>query len=215
MRLEDHNEKGGKKVWLDRAEVGLLCSEADTTEQSIALGLMAQCGLRRQETVDVTPPDIVRTDLGPRVRVWEGKNDSYREVPAPADFATSADVLGEQRDAASDVPLVDKSTRTVERWVRRAAERCQAETNDVGWQYLRPHDLRRTWGTLLVESGVEPGMIMIWGGWEDWKTFREHYLGAYSPEMERRQAALVPWLDVRDSSRDQESQRRQGQHGTR
>jgi hypothetical protein len=25
----------------------------------------------------------------------------------------------------------------------------------------------------------------------------EHYLGAYSPEMERRQAALVPWLDTR------------------
>ena len=31
----------------------------------------------------------------------------------------------------------------------------------------------------------------------DWETFREHYLGAYSPEMERKQAALVPWLDQR------------------
>ena len=72
-----------------------------------------------------------------------------------------------------------------------------AETGDVGWRYLGPHDLRRTWGTLLGESNVEPGIIMVWGGWEDWDTFREHYLGAYSPEMERRQAALVPWLDQR------------------
>lgn len=36
----------------------------------------------------------------------------------------------------------------------------------------------------------------------NWETFREHYLGAYSPEMERRQAALVPWLETRAEDPD-------------
>ena len=197
MRLEDYDEKDGKKCWLDRAEVDRLLATAADTEKSIALRLMARCGLRRAEVVDVTPPDLVDTDMGPRLRVWHGKGDKHREVPVPGDLKTTIQVFAEQRDASSDTPLVDKSTRTIQRWVSRAADEMHAETGDVGWQYLGPHDLRRTWGTLLVESNVEPGMIMVWGGWEDWDTFREHYLGAYSPEMERRQAALVPWLDQR------------------
>jgi integrase len=201
MRLEPYDNKDGRKVWLDREEVELLLDHAADTEQAIALGLLARCGLRRDEAASVTPPDVVGTDLGPRVRVEHGKGDKYREVPIPGDLKTTVDVFAEQRDASSDTPLVDRSARTVQRWVTRAAERCAAETGDGGWQYLGPHDLRRTWGTLLVEAGVEPGMIMSWGGWEDWTTFRTHYLGAYSPEMERRQAALVPWLEQRAPQR--------------
>jgi integrase len=84
-----------------------------------------------------------------------------------------------------------------ERWndgVKNAARACEAETDDVGWSHLTPHDFRRTWGTLLVESEVEPGMVMEWDGWEDWETFREHYLGAYSAEMQRQQLEKVDWL---------------------
>lgn len=197
MRLEDYDERDGKKVWLDRGEVDALLGTASDTERAIAFGLMARCGLRRDEVVSVTPPDVVDTDTGPRVRVWHGKGDQHREVPVPMRLKAQIEAKADERSASSDTPLVDKSTRTVQRWVTRGAQQCQAETGDVGWQYVGPHDLRRTWGTLLVEVGVEPGMIMVWGGWEDWQTFREHYLGAYSPEMERRQAALVPWLDQR------------------
>ncbi len=88
---------------------------------------------------------------------------------------------------------------------KRAVFRTIAEHPDYHWPYYRlpeteytaadlgalEHDLRRTWGTLLVESGVEPGMIMEWGGWDDWETFREHYLGAYSAEMQRQQLDKV------------------------
>lgn len=197
MRREPHKTKDGLKVWLDRPEVDLFLEHAKTTEQAIAFQLMARCGLRRKEVLDVVPPDVVDTDVGPRVRVRRGKGDKYREVPINGELKTSARVYAEQRDAADDVPLVDRSNRTINRWVNRCAERCAAETGDEGWLDVGPHDLRRTWGTLLVESGIEPGMIMVWGGWDDWDTFREHYLGAYSPEMERRQAAKVPWLEGR------------------
>jgi len=197
MRLEDYDAKDGKKCWLDRSEVEAFLATASNTEQSIAFRLCARCGLRADEAVSVTPPDLVDTDMGPRLRVWAGKGDKHREVPVPGDLKTTIDVYARERTAADDDPLVNRSTRTLRRWVSHAADELRAETGDVGWQYVGPHDLRRTWGTLLVESGVEPGMIMAWGGWNSWQTFREHYLGAYSPEMERRQAALVPWLDQR------------------
>jgi len=202
MRLEDYDNQDGKKVWLDRSEVDRFIGTADSTAKTIAFALGARCGLRCKEITEVTPPDLVETDVGPRLRVWHGKGDKHREVPVPGDLKTGIQTLDDLRDDSADTPVVDVSRRTVERWVSRAAEQMQAETDDVGWSYLGPHDLRRTWGTLLVESGVEPGMIMTWGGWEDWETFREHYLGAYSPEMERRQAALVPWLEARREDTD-------------
>jgi len=194
MRLEDYDEKDGKKCWLDRSEVEGLLANADGTEQAIALRLMARCGLRRHEVVDVKPPDLVDTDVGPRLRVWHGKGDKHREVPVPGDLKTTIQVYAEQRDAGNDTPLVDRSTRTIQRWVSRAAERMHAETGDVGWTFVGPHDLRRTWGTLLVESEVEPGMIMVWGGWEDWETFREHYLGVHSAKKQREERDKVAWL---------------------
>jgi len=86
------------------------------------------------------------------------------------------------------------STRTVERWVDAAAEQLADEHDDDGWLYLTPHDLRRTWGTLLCEREVEPGLVMTFGGWEDWDTFREHYLGQYSVSAQQRAREKVPWL---------------------
>lgn len=195
MRLKAYDDKDGRKVWLGRGEVDLFLSQANDTETKLAFNLAARCGLRVSEVVDVTPLDVVEDDvIGPRVRVQHGKGDTYREVPANRELKTAADTFSEIRDADPNVPLVDRSRRTINRWVDRAADNCRAETGEEGWMYLGPHDLRRTWGTLLVEDGVEPGMIMEWGGWADWETFREHYLGAYSPEMERYQASKVTWL---------------------
>ena len=96
-------------------------------------------------------------------------------------------------EKAQDELIVERMTR-IGWWVNRVAKRYQGETGNKKWSYLGPHDLRRTWGTQLVEQEVEPGLTMQWGGWSDWLTFREHYLGAYSPEMERKQIEKVGWL---------------------
>lgn len=195
MRLKQYDGRDGRKAWLSRNEVDLLLDKADDTQKKLAFHLAARCGLRVKEIVGVTALDVVEDDVvGPRVRVEEGKGDKYREVPANRELYTTADTYAQVRDESPESALVDCSRRTVTRWVKRAAEECLAETDEDGWRYVGPHDLRRTWGTLLVEDGVEPGMIMEWGGWEDWETFREHYLGAYSPEMERYQASKVTWL---------------------
>ncbi|MFC3476289.1 tyrosine-type recombinase/integrase [Halobacterium litoreum] len=193
MQMEDHNEDDGRKVWLTEEEADQFLDAADDTQQCIAFGLGLRCGLRCKEIVDATPRDVTDGPAGTFLRVEHGKGGKYRETPLPQDLATTIQTVGDLRDEPDDVPLVDVSTRTVERWVESARDDL-AEHEDDGWTYLTPHDLRRTWGTLLCEREVEPGLVMEYGGWEDWDTFREHYLGQYSVKAQQRAREKVPWL---------------------
>jgi len=191
MRLKDYDDRDGKRVWLSEREIGLLVDNyRDKREEQAAAILMARCGLRRQEVVDVTPADLTPTDHGHVVRVWAGKGDKYREVPAPDDLTTLA--LGMGRDP--DAQLVTVADSTLYDWTARARERAHAETGDEGWLFVGPHDLRRSWGVRLLEHGVLPSVVMSWGGWEDWQTFRNHYLAEFSPEALRRERGKVGWL---------------------
>lgn len=194
MRMKNYPEDEGKMVWLSNEEVTNLLVNAGDTVQNSALALGARCGLRASEVVDVTPADLVETEAGCRVRIWHGKGDKYRETPAPKSLFYQIRGHAEGSGLEPDEPVVNVSTRTLERWVHRAADRCRAESNDDGWKFVTPHDLRRTWGTLLVEDDVEPGIIMEWGGWDNWETFREHYLGAYSMKKQQQEQAKVSWL---------------------
>lgn len=191
MRLKDYDERDGKRVWLSEQEIGQLLDETDGDhpEMDVALLLAARCGLRRQEIVDVTPADLVTNDTGQVIRVWEGKGDKYREVPAPSQITQLA--LGMARDP--DESLVSCDPSTIYDWVQRCAQRCRA-SGDEGWQFVGPHDLRRSWGVRLLEAGVLPSVVMEWGGWEDWQTFRDHYLAEFSPEALRRERGKVGWL---------------------
>jgi len=192
MRLKDYDTRqDGKRVWLSEQELQrLLDNTRPDPRIQLGLGLAARCGLRRQEIVDVCPQHIVDNDTGPVVRVWHGKGDKYREVPIPAELRGLARGLAD----GPDTPLVDVDTSTVYDWVRDARERTHAETGDEGWLQVGPHDLRRSWGVQLLEAGVLPSVVMEWGGWEDWKTFRTHYLAEFSPEALRRERGKVSWL---------------------
>jgi len=191
MRLKDYDERDGKRVWLSEREIGLLLDNLDEDREQRAAGiLMARCGLRRREVVDITPADLVSTDHGHVVRIWEGKGDKYREVPAPDELTTLALGMGNARDES----LVSVADSTLYDWVQRARERVHAETGDEGWLFVGPHDLRRSWGVRLLEAGVLPSVVMEWGGWEDFQTFRDHYLAEFSPEALRRERGKVGWL---------------------
>jgi hypothetical protein len=45
-----------------------------------------------------------------------------------------------------------------------------------------------------VDEAVDPGLVMMFGGWENWETFREHYLGSYTETQIKDQIGDVPWL---------------------
>jgi integrase len=204
MRLKDYDERDGKRVWLSEKEIQTLLehTDADHPEMDVAFTLAARCGLRRQEIVDVTPADLVSNDTGQIVRVWDGKGSKYREVPAPAELMQLA--LGMARDP--DESLVSCDPSTIYDWVQRAATRCRAATREEGWQFVGPHDLRRSWGVRVLEAGVLPSVVMEWGGWEDWQTFRNHYLAEFSPEVVRRERSKVGWLAERSQQEHESSQ---------
>jgi integrase len=144
--------------------------------------------------LQVTAPDLVETSTGYHIRVRSEhtKSDTYREPPVSEQVYHKGEVRGET--IAADEPLVDRDAKTIYRWTKRAADRCRAESDEEGWQFVTPHDLRRTWGTQLLEAGVLPSVVMAWGGWEDWETFRDHYLGEFSPESIRRERNKVEYL---------------------
>jgi integrase len=202
MRLKDYDSREGKRVWLSEKEVQHLISNVDTdhTEAEFAVRLMARSGLRRKEVTGdsdrhgIRFVDLVENETGDVVRVWNGKGEKYRETPAPDGLRREARIYRQSVGRDQDDEVVDADASTLYDWVQRARERCLAENRDEGWQYVGPHDLRRSWGVRLLESGVMPSVVMEWGGWEDWETFRDHYLAEFSPEALRRERGKVSWL---------------------
>jgi Phage integrase family. len=153
MRLKDYDERDGKRVWLSERELQLLIDNADEghAEAEAALLLAGRAGLRRTEIVGVTPADIPTTDHGRVIRVWEGKGDKYREVPAPKRLTDI--LLGMGRDPGE--PIVSCDPSTIYDWVRRARGRAGArrETRAGSTSPARPP---RSWGVRLLEAGVCP-----------------------------------------------------------
>jgi len=191
MQLKNYDQKDGKKVWLTADELGEFVESVTDDEHRFAIGLLARSGLRGQEALDVTPDDLVEGPSGKRVRVWHGKGDKYRETPIPTEFFWMGKSLGDR----SDEPILStEHTRTLRRWVSRAADEMFDETDDVGWSFLGPHDLRRSWGTLLIQNDVEPLLVMDWGGWDNFRTFRDHYMDVHSAEFQREEVEKVEWL---------------------
>jgi integrase len=194
MRLEDYNQREGKQVWLSSDELDQLIDEARSPQQKVALLLGGRSGLRREEIVSVTPNDFQHAPDG-FLRVWEdyAKRSKYRETPVPSETRNIVETLA--YDQPDDEAVVDVTGTTVYRWVRKAADQLKAATDDIGWSFLDVHDLRRTWGgDLLWNQGVLPSVVMAWGGWESWPTFREHYLGEMSPEAAVRERGKIAWM---------------------
>ncbi|ACM59107.1 integrase family protein (plasmid) [Halorubrum lacusprofundi ATCC 49239] len=177
MQLESYEEDDGFRVSLTKEEREALYDEIDNTTSSIAWGLASYCGLRRQEIGDVQFKDLRRRDNGDYVlRVWEGKGDKYRETPVPSSLAIRIQTVEETSDVDSSDEVIDHSMRTCIRHVQAAADRIQDETGDEGWQYLGLHDGRRTFCNTLLDSDVGPLQVMQWASFDDWKTFKKHYL---------------------------------------
>lgn len=199
--MKPYDTRDGYRVWLDDRELNSLINtmgDRGGTLHRLAGRIGGEAGLRRDEASQTSKADVAESTGDKHLRVWEdaAKRDKYRETPIPSDLAQQIEMVPEFRDdIGRNDPVLDASPRTLNRWVKRAAEELHAETGDEGWLQVTYHDLRRTWGTRLLEQGVLPSVVMDWGGWEDWDTFREHYLGEFSPHALQRERAKVEWLD--------------------
>lgn len=206
MRLQDFDEKDGKRVWLSEAELQAFIEQAENPEQRLAFLLAGRSGLRRDELIQVTPEDFTHAPDG-FVRVWEeyAKGGKYRETPVPDKTQTIVETYA--YDQPADEPIIETDFgHTVYRWVRRAADRLQEETGDRGWEFVGVHDLRRTWGSsLLWDHAVLPAVVMSWGGWKDWPTFRKHYLGEMSPAAADRERSKIGYINEASTPSKEES----------
>jgi len=195
MQLETYDKADGRRVRLTADELDRLLAEYDTnTTRQIALALMGRCGCRSKEALDAKKRDVVQGETGRWfLRIPSGKGGKERQTPMPADLAGMIRVQTEQKDPDETI-LGIKNTRTLRKWVKKAADARRAAEDDDRWKYVAPHDLRRTWGHLMLESEVLPSVLMQFGGWEDYETFQKHYLGKHSETVQDREAGKVDWL---------------------
>jgi len=191
MFAEPFDAEDGYRIWLDQSEVSDLLARADGQTERIAFALGVRSGLRCSEIVSVEAQHVVDTSAGPRVRVHDSKGKEYRETPTTADICSTAETYAELK--GPDALLVKHSKRWVQRHLDSVTADLAAEDDEM-WQYVTPHDLRRTWATSLAGSEVDPLLVCDWGGWSDLETFLEHYRGTYSPDVQRRELEKVAWL---------------------
>jgi integrase len=194
MRTLDYPDADGRRVVLSGSEIDRFLEEADDTEQRIAFALMARAGLRRTEALSISPRHVQEGPSGPLLAFEGAKSGWHREPPLPRDVYSTLRTYADVADINRSEPFVDVALSTVNRWVSRAAQRRQDATDTVGWSYLSPHDLRGSWAMQLIESGVAANLVMEWGGWKDYSTFRDHYLSEFSPEGIKRERQKVDWL---------------------
>lgn len=194
MFFEKHEERDDYKIWLSQEEVGQLLDAAHDSQHRLAFELGVRCGLRSDEIVRVVPQDVKDTQAGKMLRVDSAKSDGVRQTPLPNELATRIETIDDVRPEGSDEPLIDATTRTLRRWIKKPAEDLAEEHNDEMWLNVTMHDLRRTWATSLKGEDVDAMIVCDWGGWSDLETFLDHYRGKFSPEAQLRQREKVEWL---------------------
>jgi integrase len=123
----------------------------------------AYAGLRRGELVALRWRDvdftgrkiIVRRSLSGETEVRSTKSRRAREVPLPDQAAAALDRLGRRSDftGADDYVFVSRLGRRLDpSALRRRYERAR---DAAGLAPLRFHDLRHTYGSLLVAGGID------------------------------------------------------------
>jgi integrase len=174
MRLERPNKR--YQVWLDDPEQQALRDYySDDIIRQFALRLMLDCGLRSEEVPRVSVGDLDETEAGfSRLKVRESKT-THRETVVPAEVEQMLRMIAQARELGKYDPIVTVTPRTVQNWVTDATGDLADDTDNIDWNKVSAHDLRRTWATDLVQDGVPSDLVMDWGGWEDHSTFREHY----------------------------------------
>lgn len=193
--MENYENQDGYRIVLSENERDELSEKTEQTESRIGWKLASECGLRRGEVGYVRYKDLMKRDTGDWVlRVWEdgAKRSKYRETPIPSELAVQIRTLEETVADTPEQSVISSSMRTVSRHVQAAAAKLAEE--DEGWNYISLHDGRRTWANALLDDDVSPLQVMMWGGWDDWQTFRDHYLQDFSEEHQSEEIAKVDWI---------------------
>ena len=196
MRIDtttDHEsvEQPRPKVWLTADEYQQLVRAADSYRDSIIIRLGGEVGLRSFEVPQVRPTGI-RRHVGddadhyflrvPKGKDTTGNGGKARDAYLPRDLEREIHRYVRSEAIDDGEPIVDVSTRTVQRVVTRTADRAAEQTGDADFRKLSSHDLRRYFAhTALVSERMNPRVVMDVGGWSDYQSL-EPYLAKPDPE---------------------------------
>jgi integrase len=153
--------------------------------------------LRIKEIGGVEFRDVFQRETGDWfVRGFEdyAKRSQIRETSVPERFAYKirATVDANSGLSKSDVVVFEHSMRTVSRHLQKAVSEIAADDDrDEIWEHVRLYDGRRTFANQMLDNEVEPLQVMQWGKWNDWQTFRDHYLKDFSVEYQSEQLSKV------------------------
>lgn len=173
---KEETDSGGFRCWMQEEEQQQLIDYYDDYERELTIKLMLQSGLRAEEVPRVSASCIQQSDAEFQILKVPKAKRGYRETFIPSDLATEIQSIYKVKDDVGvDDPIIQKTVRTVQNWVYDAGEALAEETGNEDWNDVSAHDLRRTWATKMIQSGVTGDVVMDWGGWSDYQTFRKHY----------------------------------------
>ena len=172
MRIEE-TKKGYSRVWLTTEKEIERVIEYYNGQPIKQLGirLPVEGGLRVGESTRVSKEDIEESDEdGLYYLIIREAKSGRRKTVIPKSLADQIRTISDLKPE-----LIDVTPRTVQNWVTEMGEEIAEETGEEDWKLLSAHDLRRTWCTKLIQSGVPSENVQNWGGWKDHETFKEHY----------------------------------------
>lgn len=183
--LEDSAHRDPKLNAVDAAEVAARAGE--DRQDGDLLRVAAYTGLRRGELVALRWSDVdvarrkvvVRRAVSANEETTSTKSRRAREVPIPDQAAGALRRLAERQEftAPDDFVFVNRLGRRIDgSALRRRVERAR---DAAGLRKLRFHDLRHTYGSLLVAGGVDLASVKAAMG-HSRITTTERYLHARS-----------------------------------
>jgi len=188
MQLEPFPEGDGYAVWLSKEEQEELLNNVRThPKRQLAFRAMLH-GLRTDELSYVRTANIreLKTEqTAHKLEVSDGKT-GYREVPISRRMVEQMRMVKNTTGTRKDRPLIDTGKRNIRRWMEKARDELEEQTGESNWQWVSPHDLRRTWAThtfYALEKHYAREIVMRWGGWSSVDTFRDNYLGRETDKM--------------------------------
>lgn len=159
---------------LEPGELGAIWAQIDELtprgkRDAAMLALLYGCGLRRAELCALDVSHVA----GDEVTV-AGKGRVQRVVPMPADVAARVRrwiwLLTSERYPSGDGPLFPHGLAGGRYTVNAVYARVRVLAKRAGLRELSPHDLRRSYVTELLESGVDPFVVQVLVGHADAET---------------------------------------------
>ncbi len=177
------------RVWLNPNDYETLLKHAHNEQARLAIRFGGECGLRVSETTNVryehvrqsTHPDVDAFFLevyGKDTTGTLGEMGKFREAFIPRKLLQSVQKYVIEESLSPDDPIFGVTKRTIQAWIKRAAETAAEETGVEDFEKVSSHDLRAAYATdCLIRRDMNVRVVMAVGGWGDYKSM-EPYLNA-------------------------------------